>query len=267
MSKLIDLTGQRFGRLTVIKLLDERSKHGEKIWLCKCDCGNEKKAVSSYLRSGETKSCGCYQKEMASKFNSFHHLSKHKLYRKFMKMIARCENPNNPSYKDYGARGITICKEWREDFMKFYEWSINNGYSEDLSIDRIDNDKGYSPDNCRWTTKLRQNNNRRTSRYLEYDGKRMTIADWGRETGIHQSLIGVRINKLHWSVEKALTTPPINRPRKDKKLTLNGEQHTLEEWAEIINIDKKTLQERRDRGWSELEILTTPYRYTRYERR
>lgn len=217
MPKQIDLTGRRFGKLYVIEKTNERNR-GCVTWLCQCDCGNLCIKNGAYLRNGDTTSCGCYQKEKASEANSTHGKSNNPIYRTFMRMIDRCENPHSKSYKDYGARGIKICDEWRNDPMKFYEWSMKNGYRKGLTIDRIDNDGNYEPNNCRWTTKLIQSNNRRTNTFIEYNGKKMTYAEWGRETGISESLIRHRIVNSHWDIEKALTTPVDHRKGSRKKV-------------------------------------------------
>lgn len=193
-----DLTGQRFGRLEVIKKLEKS------YWLCKCDCGNTTNALSTCLVNGYKKSCGCLQKENPNR--KTHGLSNTRIYRIYRKIIERCYNENSKLYKNYGGRGITMCEEWLEDFMNFYNWSMANGYSDDLSIDRKNNDKGYFPDNCRWTTVLVQNNNRRSNRIMEYNGETHTIAEWSRKVGIKYPTLRRRIES-GWSIEDALFKP------------------------------------------------------------
>ena len=202
--KLENLTGKRFGRLTVLERAPSVNKRT--MWLCQCDCGNKKVVEAYTLKIGESKSCGCLRKE-AGKYTSTHGMSKHPLYKKYMKMVSRCECEHNKDYENYGGRGIKVCDEWRNDFMAFYDWSLKNGYKEELTIARIDNDRDYSPDNCRYVTKLRQNNNRRSNRFLEYNGEIMTMADWGRKMGIDPRVIEHRLNRSGWPVGKALTTP------------------------------------------------------------
>lgn len=155
MPKLIDLTGQKFGYWTVLKYV------GNSLWQCRCECGTEAEIDSYSLRSGNSHSCGCYQKEVASKTHRKHGFTRKRLYRIYYKMKERCYKPTNDNYKYYGGLGITICDEWLNSFPKFAEWALANGYADNLTIDRKDNTKGYSPDNCRWITIQEQQGNRR----------------------------------------------------------------------------------------------------------
>ena len=206
-----DLTGRTFGRLTVLKRDKDRSKPGRTYYLCKCKCGNKKSIRSDGLTSGDSKSCGCLQKENILKVVEEHIVthgeSNSRLYGIYCGMKARCYNKNRKSYKDYGGRGIKVCDEWLNDFEAFRNWAFKNGYSNDLSIDRIDNDGDYEPDNCRWVNRKQQNRNKRTNRIIEIDGKKQTLTDWCNEVGIGRHTVLDRINK-GWNEKDAVLTKP-----------------------------------------------------------
>lgn len=169
MSRAKNLTGQRFERLTVVKRLGYRPQRHATMYLCRCDCGKETIVTSVALITGNTKSCGCLQPEIVGKLNKHHGSSKTRLYRIWAGMKDRCYRPKHVHYKHYGGRGITICDEWLHDFTAFRDWALKTGYDESAprgvcTIDRIDNDKGYSPDNCRWVTMKEQRHNQRDSK-------------------------------------------------------------------------------------------------------
>lgn len=176
-----DLTGQRFGRLTVIEEEPIRI-HNRIKWSCRCDCGNVTSVYGCHLTTGQSTSCGCFNKEQTSKANLKHGMRNERLYNIWSHMKARCSNEKTAQYADYGGRGIKVCDEWLS-FKSFSEWALNNGYRDDLTIDRIDVDKGYSPDNCRWANIEQQANNKRNTAYITVDGVKMSIADWQRRIG------------------------------------------------------------------------------------
>lgn len=186
MGKFIDLTGQKFGKLTVIKREKNIRKNDGSIisrWMCKCDCGNETIVYSSFLKNGHTKSCGCLQKKNATKKFTKHNLSKSRIFKTFMSMKRRCYTKSQTAYKYYGARGIKVCAEWLDKdngFINFYNWAMQNGYTDDLTIDRIDVNGNYEPSNCKWVTMKEQANNRRNNIYIEYRGEKHTISEWSR---------------------------------------------------------------------------------------
>lgn len=159
MPPLNDLTGKRYGRLTVMKR--SAVKKGHTIWSCVCDCGNLIEAEAYNLTTGHTQSCGCLQKERASESNSTHRMRNTRLYRIWSSMHTRCYRPSYHAFADYGGRGIAICDEWLHSFENFRDWALSHGYSDDLSIDRIDVDGNYEPGNCRWATWSEQNRNKR----------------------------------------------------------------------------------------------------------
>lgn len=194
MSRVKDLTGQRFGRLTVIKRVPNKPYSEQACWECLCDCGNTITTVGYSLRSGQTNSCGCYYKEIRGTTFKTHGLKHTRIYYIWCSMKERCYTPSNNSYKNYGARGIKVCDEWQK-FEPFYEWAMSHGYSEDLSIDRIDVNGNYCPENCRWSTKKVQANNTRSNHYVTRDGETHTVTEWCEILGISRSTVVKRIGK------------------------------------------------------------------------
>jgi len=199
--------GQRFGMLTVIQETEPLKKCRR--FLCKCDCGDVKPHKLIFLTSGQSKSCGCLRKKTFVARNTFHGKSRTKLNAVYQAMKQRCENPNNVNYKHYGGRGIKVCDEWLNSLMAFYNWAIENGYKEGLSIDRINVDGNYEPSNCQWVSMKKQSRNKRDNVYVEFNGKNQCLQDWAFELNINISSLTKRIRK--WGIERALTTPKIEK--------------------------------------------------------
>lgn len=199
--KYIDLTGQRFGKLVVVKEV-ERNKYRHIQWLCQCDCGNTTISTTSNLRTGSHKSCGCIQQGYYTKNK--------RLYGVWCGMLSRCRNPNSKSYKDYGARGISVCDEWRV-FKNFLDWSISSGYDEnapfgEYTIDRIDTDGDYCPENCRWVSYKQQARNNRHNHLVTIDGETMPLVAAAEKYSISINTVKMRIRR-GWSDVDAITTP------------------------------------------------------------
>lgn len=210
-----NLVGMKFGRLTVMDRESPKSKKAKGLWVCKCECGNVIKVNTSDLKSGNTTSCGCKRKETLRQLRTKHGESNTRLYNVWSDMKKRCYNTKNVDYKNYGGRGISVCDEWM-DFQNFYDWAIANGYDEtaprgQCTIDRINVDGNYEPKNCRWVDRYIQMNNKRNNRILTYNGESHTLAEWCEIVNIPYNCLKSRLNKLHWSVEKTLTTPTRNK--------------------------------------------------------
>lgn len=200
--KLIDLTGKKFGRLTVVEVLPER-KHNKKVYKCACECGNYANVVASKLIAGYTKSCGCLKHDVLMQRNIKHGKAHTRLYTIYKGMKQRCYNKKDQTYKYYGSRGIVVCSEWLNDFMTFYNWAISNGYQDDLTIDRIDVDGNYEPYNCRWISSEAQHSNMRTNIKLVYNNKTQTIKQWSKELDTNYRTMLRRYHK-GWSTKEIL---------------------------------------------------------------
>jgi len=207
MPSFIDRAGQTFGRWTVLRLAPKDDEFV--MWWCRCTCGEERAVRGSRLASGKSKSCGCLHTEIqrerltGNTMRATHGSTKSREFRIWTDMLARCDNKNNPAYDRYGGRGIRVCDRWR----KFENFVVDMGTADEgLTLDRINNDGPYSPENCRWTTRKAQANNRSSNRYITVDGQSKTITEWARDLGTSDATIRGRI-KMGWSEDKAVTTP------------------------------------------------------------
>lgn len=189
-----NLEGKRFGNLKVLNF-EGVNKNQKATWLCKCDCGNTKTIIAGNLKNGKSISCGCVQKDILRNNRKTHGKSNTSLYKLFSGIKRRCLNKNDSNFNNYGGRGIEICEEWLNDYDSFYSWANENGYKEGLSIERIDNDKGYNPNNCKWIEMSEQSKNRRCNKYIEINGDIKTISEWARLVGIDRNTISRRLKR------------------------------------------------------------------------
>lgn len=193
--------------------------------------------------------------------NYHHEAHKNRLYKIWSGMKERCYRKKHTHYRDYGGRGITVCEEWKNDYVTFRDWALKNGYRDDLTLDRIDVNGNYEPSNCRWISKKEQFKNTRRNRVLEYKGEKAILRDMARKYGIKPTTLKERLND-GMSVEEAIETP-VRFVRKivvaDIEITANGETHTIREWSEITGLKLGVLKNRYQRGWDGDRIINQPY--------
>lgn len=202
MKSNIAITNCRYGRLTAVKRV-ENDKYNHKQWLCRCACGNEIVVLQSSLISGRTRSCGCYYKDTRQTSARTHGQSKTRLFHIWTEMLARCKYQSRNDYQYYGGKGIKVCEEWQA-FENFAKWAQENGYTENLTIDRIDTDGDYTPANCRWATRQTQMNNTTRNRVVTVNGVSKTLAEWSRENKIKYHTIQDRLAR-GWNETDAVT--------------------------------------------------------------
>ena len=241
MGKFQDLTGARFGRLVVIDRAADGA-HKNVRWNCLCDCGKKVTIFRAALAAGSTKSCGCYQKNLMTKHGQS---GKNRTteYTSWLCMVKRCRDPTD---KNYGNRGITVCVRWGDSFPNFLKDMGKKPWPES-SIDRVNNSLGYSPENCRWASAKEQAHNRRDNHTLTFMKETLPLVVWAKRYGMVPETIAYRLKNLGWSVEKALATPV--KP-KDRYLEYEGVTLSLQEWAIKLGIPKSTLANRLRRGWA-----------------
>lgn len=207
-----DITGQTFGRLTVVSRA-ENNKRGKAMWTCQCSCGQEVTVLGRDLRSGHTKSCGCYKMEKIMAKTETHAMSHTDIYFIWSSMKQRCGNSKHPEFENYGGRGIEVCQEWRDNFEPFLEWALSNGYQKGLNLGRKNINGNYEPSNCTFVTNQELVRNRTVSRYITYNGKTQTLLEWANETGLRYGTLLWRI-RTGWPVDCALFEP-VHRKRRN----------------------------------------------------
>ena len=200
--------GNIYGKVTGVRE-EGRAKGRKVLWGCRCECGNYTVVEGNRLRSGMTKSCGCLRINTIVAFNKKHGMASNRLYNIWSHMKSRCLNKNDRAYRRYGGRGITVCEEWQQ-FKPFMKWALENGYNDDLEIDRINNNGNYSPENCRFVTPKENSRNRRSNRLITIDGKTKTLAEWSEISGLDSSLIRFRVVN-GWSEKQLLVSPSVRR--------------------------------------------------------
>lgn len=214
--KKLNLIGKRFGKLMVIEeappFYGSNGKRKRTMWLCQCDCGGRTIVRGENLTTGNTKSCGCYQRLQTSKSTLRHGACKTRLYTIWSNMKERCYTKNNDSYINYGGRGIIMCDEWL-DFENFRSWALKNGYADNLSIDRINVDGDYEPNNCRWANFYDQARNKRNNRILELDGESHCLSEWAEIVGLPYGTLMSRLS-YGWAVKDVLKHPKMKGGRK-----------------------------------------------------
>jgi hypothetical protein len=200
---LVPMIGTKWGNWTVLEHDLEKSVKRHTYYKCVCDCGTIKTVRADMLRNGVSKSCGCFKKEQQSQRAKVHGLYQHPLNKRWITMNQRCTNPNVNRYERYGGRGLKVCDEWKNDFLAFYNWSMENGYSSKMTLDRINNDGDYCPENCRYISNKEQQFNKSTNHYVEIEGVSKTIYEWCEEYGVNRNLFNWRL-RYGWTGKKLL---------------------------------------------------------------
>lgn len=203
---LQDIRGNRYGRLTVIDYVG-KDKSNHSMWKCKCDCGNEIVTAGYRLKDRTCKSCGCYRVEFSRQKATIHGMAFTRLHKEWDEMKYRCSSQKRKGAHRYFGRGIKVCDEWINSFENFKEWALANGYDDSLTLDRIDNNKGYSPDNCRWADRIVQQRNKENNVVIEYEGVKKTLAEWAEDLGMNYGTLHSRLKRWNWDIEKAFKKP------------------------------------------------------------
>lgn len=207
MAKKLEIKqGDKFGKWTIIEEIAPKiiSNKPRRMFRCQCECGNIGEVQLSCLRNGHSTSCGCEQKKRVSAANTKHGLEKHPLYNTWKNIKKRCNYINASEYENYGGRGISVCEEWSNNFQSFYNWAINNGWSKELTIDRIDTNGNYCPENCRWANVETQMNNMTKNHYIEYNGDTYTLSTLSKHLSIPYNIVRYRLSNCKWTVEQLI---------------------------------------------------------------
>lgn len=251
-----DLTGTQSGHLYAEGI--SRRENGKVYYRCRCDCGKTIEVIARSLKANVTKSCGCRRGELISKSLQSHGGSGSRLFRVWTGMKTRCYNKNEKRYANYGARGIVVCDEWRKSFEAFRDWALANGYDEnapygECTLDRIDVNGNYCPENCRWATMYQQANNMTSNHLIEYHGERHTISEWSTILNIPKYIIstGLRSGKNFSDIVES-------KHRRVTFLTFQGETLPITAWERRMGFGQKTISRRLKRGWSVEAALLTP---------
>lgn len=246
MARFKDLTGQVFGKLTVIGISKkvQSGKRERYYWKCRCDCGNIKDVRTDGLTSGSVTSCGCNKNEQDKinlTKNHRHKLSNTNLWHVYYKMLHRCYNDKDTRYQNYGGRGIKVCEEWKQSFDIFAQWALNNGYKQGLQIDRMDNDGDYEPSNCRWATQKEQARNRRSNIVVSYQGEKMTLIEAAETSKLPYSALAAR---WHRGIRGEELFAEVIAQGKKREVLYQGKIVTLKELSRLTGININTLESR-----------------------
>lgn len=251
MREKIDITGMQFGDWTV--LYEEPKEGYDRIWRCRCVCGTEKSVFQGNLTQGKSKGCGCSARDRLSDINRTHGKRHTRLYNVWCNMRRRCYSSNNSHYKYYGGRGIKVCDEWlgKNGFQNFWDWAYSNGYDEDAphgecTIDRIDVNGNYCPENCQWINSSKQMRNRTDTHWVEFDGEVLSLAEFCDKYGISQSLASARLQR-GWTPAEVMF---FNAKNMNGSIEYNGEVKTARAWAKQYGIPKSSFQYRLTHGWT-----------------
>lgn len=235
---MVDLSNKRFGRLVVLEYA------GKTVWKCRCDCGNYKLVTAGHLKDGHTKSCGCLKNKYRAKNK--------RLLSIWRNMLERCDNENRRDSKYYHDKGITVCEEWR-DYKKFEEWALNNGYSDNLTIDRVDENGNYEPSNCQWITISEQQKRRSSNIWIEHNGEIKILSDWAREYGINRATLKSRL-EMGYTFEGALKKKPrINRT--SIIVNYNGEEMNIAQLSEKLGVSVAMISKELKQGISIEKVI------------